>query len=167
MNNDFVAPTATPHSASLESLTTPPCRILLVDDDSGIRQFSSEALIRSGYRVDAAEDGAVAWEALQAGNFHLLITDNNMPRLTGVELVRKVRSARMAMPVIMATGRPPTEALDGTPPLELAAMLPKPFSLDELLKTVRRVLAESDSPRERMEPLQAWRTQPEARGLRL
>jgi DNA-binding response OmpR family regulator len=131
-------------SAPLRNPTEPPGRILVVEDDICIRQLIAEVLIHSGYEVDAAEDGAAAWETLQTRAFNLLITDNNMPRLTGVELVRKLRSARMALPVIMATGGLPAEALAQNPSLQLAALLPKPFSIDELLATVRVVLRDND-----------------------
>jgi DNA-binding response OmpR family regulator len=139
----------------------------MVDDDSDVRQLSAQALVGYGYHVDAAEDGAAAWEALQINTFNLLITDNNMPRLTGVELVKKLRSARMALPVIMATGRLPTEELAQNPSLQLAAMLPKPFSIDELLDTVRVVLRATDSAPGQIEPLPDWRRQPSPDGLRL
>jgi DNA-binding response OmpR family regulator len=142
-------------------------RILVVDDDPYICQLSAEVLIRHGYEVDAAADGAAAWEALNAGNYDLLITDNNMPRLTGVELVKKLRAARMALPVILATGKLPTEALAQTPSLQLAAMLPKPFAVDELLDTVKKVLRATDNPREQLAPPPNWRSQPSAVGLRL
>jgi DNA-binding response OmpR family regulator len=139
----------------------------VVEDDSGVRQLSAQALVGSGYHVDAAEDGAAAWEALQIKAFNLLITDHNMPKLTGVELVKKLRSARMALPVIMATGRLPTEALAQNPSLQLAAVLPKPFSVAELLETVRAVLRATDSAPGQLEPLPDWRSQPSAGGLRL
>lgn len=167
MNDDTLLRLAAPDGGSLQCLTKPPCRILLVDDDSGVRQCSTLALVNSGYHVEAAEDGAIAWEALQIKAFNLLITDNNMPKLTGVELVRRVRAAHMAMPVIMATGRLPTEALSGNPSLQLAAMLPKPFSLDELLETVRTVLRATDSPREGIEPPRDCPGQSPAQGLQL
>jgi DNA-binding response OmpR family regulator len=138
----------------------------VVEDDSGVRQLSAQVLVGSGYHVDAAEDGAAAWEALQIKAFNLLITDHNMPRLTGVELVKKLRSARMALPVIMATGRLPTEALAQNPSLQLAAVLPKPFSIAELLETVRAVLRATDSAPGQLKPLPDWRSQPSAVGLR-
>jgi YesN/AraC family two-component response regulator len=59
--------------------------------------------------VDTAEDGEFGWEALQAKNYDLLITDNNMPKVSGLELVKKLRSARMALPVILASGAMPEE----------------------------------------------------------
>ena len=137
-------------------------RILVVDDDSDIRQLSTEVLIHSGYEVDAAADGAAAWEALQSKTFNLLITDHNMPKLTGVELVRKLRSARMALSVILATGRLPANELAQNPSLQLAAMLPKPFSIDELLGTVTKVLRATVNAPGLIEPSPAWRSQPTA-----
>ena len=132
--------TGGPASLPPPFLTKPLGRILVVDDDSDICQLNAEVLIHSGYEVDAAADGAAAWEALQIKDFNLLITDHNRPKLTGVELVRKLRSARMALPVILSTGRLPTEDLAKNPSLQLAAILPKPFSVDELLGTVTKVL---------------------------
>lgn len=116
-------------------------RILVVEDEGAIRQICSEALVRSGYQVDAAEDGEAGWNALNAASldangYDLLITDNRMPWLSGVELIQKLRSARMELPVILASGALPANA-DG---LHLAAILPKPFSQDQLLQTVRHVL---------------------------
>jgi DNA-binding response OmpR family regulator len=140
---------------------------LVVDYDSDIRQLSAEVLIHSGYEVDAAADGAAAWEALQIKAFNLLITDHNMPGLTGVELVRKLRSARMALPVIMSTGRLPTKELAQNPSLQLAAMLPKPFSVEELLGTVTKVLRATVSASGQIEPPPDWRSQPTADDLQL
>ena len=156
-----------PAGAAVQSPTNSSHRILVVDDDPYICHLSAEVLIRHGYEVDAAADGAAAWQALNADRYDLLITDNNMPRLTGVELVEKLRSARMALPVIMATGKLPAEALAQTPSLQLAAVLPKPFAVDELLDTVEKVLRATDNPREQLAPPPNWRSQPSAVGLRL
>jgi two-component system chemotaxis response regulator CheY len=118
----------------------PSNRILVVDDDISIREFSAVMLTTSGYQVDTAEDGAVGWEALHASSYDLLITDNDMPKVSGVELVKKLRFARMTLPVVMATGNIPTEALNWNPSLQLAATLAKPFTLGELLRTVKKIL---------------------------
>jgi DNA-binding response OmpR family regulator len=167
MKDNTISQPGEPACTPVQRKLNLPQRILVVDDDISIRQLSTEVLIDSGYEVDAAADGVVAWEALQIKAFNLLITDHNMPRLTGVELVKKLRSARMDLPVILATGRLPTEALAQNPSLQLAAMLPKPFSVDELLETVRVVLRATVSVREQIEPLPDWRSQPSADGLRL
>ena len=126
----------------------PPCRILVVDDDTGIRQLNTGALIRSGYHVDAAADGAAAWEALSADSYDLMITDHNMPKVSGVELLKKLRAARMVVPVIMATGTLPKEESTRYPWLQPAALLLKPYSFPELLGTVRNVLRAAGAARE-------------------
>ena len=144
-----------------------PKRILVVDDDEVIRQVNAEMLSRFGYEAETAEDGAAAWEALQANGYDLLITDNNMPNVSGVELVKKLRSAHMSLPVVLASGTIPTEAMNWNSSLQLAAMLLKPFTMDELLATVKEVLHAADSACDRSEPVSIRRSQPSESGLRL
>jgi DNA-binding response OmpR family regulator len=133
-------------------------RILVVDDDDDIRRFNAEALTGSGYHVEAAVDGAQGWEALNASRYDLLITDNNMPNLTGIELIKKITAARIPVPVILASGVPHPEESE----LRLAAKLPKPFTLEELLGTVEKVLGgaegnESRAPASNRPPVDPWR----------
>jgi DNA-binding response OmpR family regulator/acetyltransferase-like isoleucine patch superfamily enzyme len=118
----------------------PPHRVLVVEDDQILRERNAEVLLQSGYAVDIAEDGAAAWEAVHAKRYDLLITDNHMPRMTGIELLKKLRSARMELPVIMATTTLPTEELAQNPRLEPIATLAKPYASDQLLETVKDVL---------------------------
>ena len=156
-----------PDSVFLQCPTKSAHRILVVEDDKDIRRSSAQALMGSGYEVDAAEDGVTAWQALQDGSFNLLITDNKMPRLTGVELVRKLRLAHMALPVIMATGALPTAEFIQYPWLQPAATLLKPYTLDELLGTVREVLRATVDAREIVAAPPNWQSQPSVPGLRL
>lgn len=125
---------------------SPSNRILVVDDDRDLRLLSADVLVHSGYQVDTAADGADGWEALHTKSYDLLITDNSMPKLSGVELVKKLRSAHMALPVILASGAMPTEELDRHPWLQLAATLVKPFSTGQLLETVNEVLSQPTVP---------------------
>lgn len=117
-----------------------PQRILVVDRDPYVRHLSADVLIRHGYEVNAVEDGATGWKELQAYKYHLLITDHDLPKLTGLELVRKIRAARMLLPVVMAAGTLPTRALGRNPSLQFSAMLLKPLPVDTLLDTVRILL---------------------------
>ena len=71
-------------------------RILVVDDEPLIRELCTELLDDPGYEVDTAENGAVAWDALQMKGYDLLITDNEMPQVSGIELVKKLQAAQMA-----------------------------------------------------------------------
>jgi two-component system, cell cycle sensor histidine kinase and response regulator CckA len=114
--------------------------ILVVEDDDDIRRLDTEALACAGYKVDAAADGAAAWDVLRFNSYDLLITDYNMPRMSGVELIQKLHTARMTLPVIMASGTIPTEKLKRHPWLQIDATLLKPYIADELLATVRKVL---------------------------
>jgi DNA-binding NarL/FixJ family response regulator len=69
---------------------SPPCgskqsyRILVVDDEKAVRNLHAEVLTGAGYEVVAVADGALAWDAIQAQHFDLMITDNSMPKLSGV-----------------------------------------------------------------------------------
>ena len=117
-------------SAPTRSWANPYTRILVADDDADVRQVSAEVLRRFGYRTETAADGAAAWEALEAKSYDLLITDNKLPKFSGVELVQKVRSAHMILPVILASAALPAEELDRIPWLQPVATLIKPFSSD-------------------------------------
>jgi DNA-binding response OmpR family regulator len=127
-------------NAPLKARTDPLCRILVVEDNISLRRLNTQMLSRSGYEVDGAADGSVAWQALSTGSYDLLITAHDIPKLTGVELVRKARAARMALPVVMATGTLPKEEFIRQPWLQPAAMLPKPYTAEEMLRTVKKVL---------------------------
>ena len=94
----------------------PPRRILVVEDEPEIRRLNAVVLTDSGYEVDTADDGMMGWYALHAtchapDSYDLLITDYNMPGLTGLDLVERLRAAHMALPVIMASGTLPMEKL--------------------------------------------------------
>jgi len=128
-------------SAPTRCQATPSNRILVVDDDADLRQVNADVLRRFGYQTETAADGAAAWEALQANHYDLLITDYKMPKLSGVELVKKLRSARMALPVILATGALPIEELERNPCLQPLATLEKPFLHHQLLAKVNEILA--------------------------
>jgi two-component system, cell cycle sensor histidine kinase and response regulator CckA len=127
-------------------------RILVVDDETSVRQLTTEMLIRAGFEVDGAADGAAGWEAIHAKHYDLVITDNFMPHVTGIEMVKKIHAGSMNLPVIMATAIFPQEEFQLNPWLESIPTLLKPFRATELLSTVRKVLSASDSGREQIAP---------------
>ena len=141
--------------ASQQHQTGPPRRILVVEDDRDIRQINAMVLHRAGYYVDTAEDGASGWSALKAGRYDVLITDNNMPRVTGLELIKKLRSEEIQLSVILASGTAPTEELNRHPWLQLDAVLIKPYTADAILDTVKKVLRKTDGSAERSQA--RWR----------
>ena len=118
-------------------------RILVVDDVPGIREILVAVLDRAGYSVTSADDGEMAWDALSADSFDLLITDHEMPRLTGTELLRRARASLMSLPVILMSGRIPYEEDDLSELTHNGLIMAKPFSFTELLESVRSLLEQS------------------------
>ena len=127
-------------SAKAPSRKTPTRRILVADDNSDIRRLNVEVLVKSGYEVDAAEDGAAAWYNLQLKRYDLLITDHDMPHVTGFELLKKLRAARMALPVIMAAETLPQDEFASCPWIRPSITLLHPYTTEEFLETVEGVL---------------------------
>lgn len=78
-------------------------RILVVDDEQGVRAFLADALAAAGHDVVEAEDGEVACRALRGGAFDVLVTDLQMPRLDGMELLRRARREQPNVAVIVLT----------------------------------------------------------------
>jgi DNA-binding response OmpR family regulator len=146
---------AFPHLSKLP----PRHRILVVEDDADIRQLNTEALAQCGYHVDAAQDGAVAWDTIQLNRHDLMVTDNDMPKVTGVDLLKKLHAARLAVPVIMATGAYPLDEFTRHPWLQPAAMLIKPYTIDELVGTVKQVLRVAECSRGQTAPPAPWQNQ--------
>lgn len=137
----------TANAAPSRAQRNPPHRILVVDDDDVLRKLITQVLAFSAYHVDAAENGESAWEYLKANSYDLLITDNRMPEMSGLELVRKLRSANMMLPVILASGSTNAEDLSRNDRLQIAATLQKPFTTGELLVTVTKILRVAEDSR--------------------
>jgi DNA-binding response OmpR family regulator len=140
----------------------PPRWILVVEDDGDIRRLNTEALAHYGYRVDAAQDGAMAWDALQLNGYDLMVTDNEMPKATGIDLLKKLHAAGRAVPVIMATRALPVDEFTRYPWLQPAAMLIKPYTIGELVLMVREVLHEAGDSCVGPGLLRTWQNQPSA-----
>jgi len=115
-------------------------RILLVEDESAIRELSTRTLARAGYQVDAVADAQSGWDALQARRYDLLITDNRMAGLSGSDLILKLRSAHISLPAILASGGIVPEHVAPGSAFHPVTALRKPFSTDQLLDMVAEVL---------------------------
>lgn len=110
--------------------------ILVADDDPAIVALLADVLGDEGHVILRARDGRQALARLEAGGCDLLITDNMMPRLSGVDLIRRLHGRPdLAVPtILMSAVAPPA------PPPPPVAFLPKPFDLDHLLALVARLL---------------------------
>ena len=116
-------------------------RILVVDDDPCLRELNARVLSRFGCEVDLAKDGVEAWGALKEDRYDLLITDHQMPWVTGLELIQKLRAEAMTLPVILVSGAVPTEELKLLPGLDIQAVMPKTCPMEQFLQTVDELLA--------------------------
>jgi two-component system copper resistance phosphate regulon response regulator CusR len=115
-------------------------RILIVEDDVSLGKFLSRALTLKLFTVEISLDGEAAWETLQNSIYDLVILDLNLPRIDGMELLKRVRQDQPALRVLVLTARNRTE--DMVLALEQGAddCLIKPFSFLELLARVRGLL---------------------------
>jgi len=119
-------------------------RILVVDDSEDVRLLVEDVVGQSGHTAVLAENGREAWELLERGEeFSLIVSDNDMPEMTGVELLQRVRggSRTADIPFILMSGN--RVVSDNDPTLleeictELGAMfLPKPFSIHALFSVL-------------------------------
>ena len=119
-------------------------RILIVDDEEGLRSLCATFLQRRGYDVVTCPDGAAAWAQLNStqGSFDLLITDNEMPLLGGAQLIDRVRAGRHPIRILSISGSQ-AAAKDPFPAAKVDAILPKPFTIQELGSAVKALLPNS------------------------
>lgn len=117
--------------------------ILIADDDDWIRNALSELLRRGNFVVTAVADGEAAREVLRHAAVDLLITDEDMPRLRGVELLRALRKTDRQLPVILISGCMPWDEPDLKGLLSPGLALEKPFSINRLLAEVRVLMGAS------------------------
>jgi len=116
--------------------------ILLVDDDKDLRHTTSEVLMTMGYHVLTACDGEEALAVLNAGRdqIDLIISDVIMPRMGGVQLLKRIRQSDAALPVILITGYDKSHVLDGEIQDSCCRVLNKPFDFDLLSRTVQMLI---------------------------
>ncbi len=119
--------------------------ILVADDESHILNVVSLKLRNAGFRVLTAADGQEALDLALAERPDLLITDYHMPRLSGLELCRRLKQdpALRSMPAIMLTARGYHLEPHDMEQCGILRMLSKPFSPRHLLSTVEEVLAQA------------------------
>lgn len=122
-----------------------PLIILVADDNVGTRLSVSDYLEISGYSVVTAEDGQQALSMIETYHPHVLITDINMPRIDGYELVRQVRQKPpfRLLPVVFLTERTSTEERIRGYQTGCDLYLPKPFEMQELGAVIRNLLERS------------------------
>ncbi len=117
-------------------------RIMTVDDSTSVRMMVGFTLKEAGYEILEAEDGQDAYDKLNEESVHMVIADVNMPRMNGIELVKKLRShpRHRFTPIIMLTTESQDSKKQEGREAGATGWIVKPFQPDQLLAVVRKVL---------------------------
>jgi diguanylate cyclase (GGDEF)-like protein len=116
--------------------------ILCVDDDPGIRELLHEIITHLGHSTITAVDGIDALEKLADDNFDIVITDINMPRMDGIELIKRIKTDFDDVDVIAITAYEMTYKYTDIIALGATDFISKPFNVDELEAKLNRILRE-------------------------
>ena len=118
-------------------------KILVADDEVGVRNLLFEFLSSEGFKVTLARDGQESLERMKNARFDLLITDMDMPRLNGMELLKKMKRAGRRETVIIMSARPVDQMQLGLDLPDVFTRLRKPFRLKYFLEVVVSALGKS------------------------
>jgi two-component system chemotaxis response regulator CheY len=117
-------------------------KILVVDDFSTMRRIVRNLLKELGYtNVDEAEDGVAALQKLKGSNFQFVVTDWNMPNMTGIELLRAIRAdvALKSLPVLMITAEAKKENIIEAAQSGASGYIVKPFTAGTLEEKLNKI----------------------------
>ena len=126
----------------MASSTLKPTKVLIVEDEESFLEALRVGLAREGFAIDVARDGAEALERFDAGNPDIVLLDVMLPRLSGVDVCREIRT-KSDIPIIMVTAK--GEEIDAVVGLEVGAddYVTKPYRFRELVARMRSVLRRS------------------------
>ena len=123
-------------------------RILVVDDESYVRDLLKRVLTRRGHDVYVADDGEAALELMGEHRYDLVLTDVVMPGIDGFDLLRRVKATYPAVTVIVLTGYARKQSISDFLLYGADEYLSKPFQVQALLDSVDRVVNDPASPSE-------------------
>ena len=133
----------TPESAP--PVATGPRRIVVADDEPGLRLLLAATLTGAGFEVLQAGNGLEAVRLCEGGRVDLLLTDLVMPDHEGLETIRRMRQERPHIPVVAMSGAFDGGFLEVARAMGAAAVIQKPFTPEQVVKVVSRVLDEHAS----------------------
>lgn len=120
-------------------------RILFVDDEAALVLIARRALERMGYRVTALASAADALDAFleNPASFDLVVTDFNMPGISGLQFAERVLQARPGIPLVLASGFIQPDQAARAQEMGIRKVMTKPYSMDNLCRTLQRMLEEA------------------------
>lgn len=130
-------------------MSDPKMKFLVVDDFSTMRRIVRNLLKELGYtNVDEAEDGAVALQKLQTGGFDFVVTDWNMPNMTGIELLQAIRAHAQLkhLPVLMITAEAKKENIIMAAQAGASGYIVKPFTAATMAEKMNKIFEKIGKP---------------------
>ena len=117
-----------------------PVRVLVVDDDRAICDYMETFLTKDGFEVKTMNDPSEAAEEVKQGGYHLVVLDLMMPKMDGVEVLKRIRKVDSDVAVVIFTGYPSLETAVQSMKLDAVDYLKKPFNPEEFREVVDRVM---------------------------
>lgn len=118
----------------------PAVKILIVDDDRAICDYMETLLGRDGFHVKTVSDPTLVEGEVRSGGYHLIILDLMMPKLDGIEVLRRIRKIDSDVAVVIFTGYPNLESAVASMKLDAVDYLKKPFNVDDFREVISRVM---------------------------
>ncbi|HEV8247680.1 MAG TPA: response regulator [Polyangiaceae bacterium] len=121
-------------------IEVPSVRILIVDDDRAICDYMQTLLEKDGFTVKALSDSTLVEDEIRQGDYHVLILDLMMPKLDGIEVLKRVRAIDTDVAVIIFTAHPNLDTAVASMKLDAVDYIKKPFNVDEFREVLARVM---------------------------
>jgi two-component system, OmpR family, response regulator len=121
-------------------IEVPSVRILIVDDDKAICDYMQTLLEKDGFIVKTMSDSTLVEDEVRAGDYHVMILDLMMPKLDGIEVLKRVRAVDSDIAVVIFTAHPNLDSAVASMKLDAVDYLKKPFNVDEFRDVLARVM---------------------------
>ena len=117
----------------------PQLSILVVDDDPDVCEYLRDFLTSEGYGVQVVEDPTAVVDELKQGDYHVVVLDLMMPKLSGIDLLGRIREVDDDVAVIILTGFPSLETAASSIEHDVSAYIRKPFAVKDFREAIQRI----------------------------
>ena len=121
-------------------IEVPSVRILIVDDDKAICDFMQSLLEKDGFVVKTMGDPTLVEDEVRQGDYHVLILDLMMPKMDGIEVLKRIRAVDSDIAVVIFTAHPNLDSAVASMKLDAVDYIKKPFNVDEFREVLARVM---------------------------
>ncbi|MEZ4226777.1 MAG: response regulator [Polyangiaceae bacterium] len=122
------------------AIEVPAVRILIVDDDKAICEYMQTLLEKDGFEVATQSDPTLVEDEVKRGSFHVVILDLMMPKLDGIEVLKRIRGFDNDLAVVMFTAHPNLDTAVASMKLDAVDYIKKPFNVEEFREVIARVM---------------------------